>query len=459
MIKNLFTLLAIISYEFSFLASLSLFGAMIGAFAIGAQCDYLGRRPALMIMQLVSVLGLLLLRFAYNVPMLYAGSLLGGYVQGAGNAVMPTYVGEINQPRIRKFTGSFIVLSFTIGFAITKLIGILVSWRTTTTIIAVLPCIIFILLFICPETPTWYMLKGKKETAIEVMMRLRGDTAVAMTEISRIQANLEKQKQINSESEDSSNIKNLISVISKGTFLRPCGVLVIIFAVCWQWTGGGPVTFYTEDILKQFEVPIPVSWIATGQGVIQFVFSLLGVFISSIIPRRKYYIGSAFFVFLGATILGASIHLLKYKFFLDFLEEYPAGRWISIVGFSLYIFGYQTGLISVCFMLLGELLPSNAKGIGAFIVIQLNNISFFVSVKSAKFNVETLGLDGFFWLCASVALFSIIFAYIFVPETFGRSLEDMEDHYRRICYPNKYKRDANTIKNIAEITNLAYVSE
>ena len=53
----------------------------------------------------------------------------------------------------------------------------------------------------------------------------------------------------------------------------------------------------------------------------------------------------------------------------------------------------------------------------------------------------------------------MIFAHLFVPETFGRSLEDMEDHYRRICYPNKYKRDANTIKNIAEITNLAYVSE
>ena len=432
---------------------------MLGAFAIGVQCDYLGRRPALMIMQLVSVLGLLCLRFAYNVPMLYAGSLLGGYVQGAGNGVMPMYVGEINQPRLRKFTGSFIVLAFTIGFAITKLIGILVSWRTTLTIIAVLPSIVFILLFLCPETPTWYMLKGKKETATSVMMRLRGDTAVAMSEISRIQANLEKQKQVNSESDHSSSIKNHINIIARGTFLRPCGVLVIIFAVCWQWTGGGPITFYTEDILKQFEVPIPVSWIATGQGIFQFICSLLGVFLSSVIPRRKYYIGSGVCIFLGTMILGIAMHLLKYSFFLSFLEEYPVAKWIPIVGFALYLFGYQTGFIAVCFMLLGELLPSNAKGIGGFIVIQLNNISFFIAVKSAKFNVDTLGLDGFFWLCAGIALFSIIFSYICVPETFGKSLEDMEDHYRRLCYPDKYKRDANAMKNITDITNLAYVPE
>ena len=77
---------------------MSLFGAILGGFAIGIQLDYLGRKPALMIMQLVSISGLLLLRFAYNVPMLYAGSLLGGYVQGAGNGVMPTYVGELINP-------------------------------------------------------------------------------------------------------------------------------------------------------------------------------------------------------------------------------------------------------------------------------------------------------------------------------------------------------------------------
>jgi len=93
------------------------------------------------------------------------------------------------------------------------------------------------------------------------------------------------------------------------------------------------------------------------------------------------------------------------------------------------------------------------------LLFNLTIYPFFAAVKSAKFNVELLGLDGFFWLSASIAVFSIIFAYLFVPETFGRSLEDMEDHYRRICYPDKYKRDKKAIRKIAEITNLAYVSE
>ena len=317
-----------------------------------------------MFSQFVAFAGFLFLRFANDIPMFYIGSFLGGYTNGLNSAVMPTYVGEINQPKIRRFTGSFLVLAFTIGFAFTKLIGLFVSWRGTLSIIMALPCIGFLLFFICPETPTWYMLKGRNEMATATIITLRGDPEVANKEISRIKSNQEKQKNIDSSTSQSSYVKSQLKIITKGTFIRPCMVVSILMVVFWQWTGGAILTFYTEDILKQFGVPIPTSWIATGVGCYIFICSFLGVFISSVIPRRKYYMGSGFLVSLGAAILAAAVHLKKYDFFVDLLEKNEEVKWIPVIGFLLFFLGYHLGYTSVCFMLLGELLPSNARGIG-----------------------------------------------------------------------------------------------
>ena len=380
-----------------------MFGTATATLVGGLQSNYLGRKPTLLITQIVALAGFLLLRFANDVPMFYIGSFLGGYTNGITLSIMPTYVGEVNQPRIRRFTGSFIRLAFTMGFAGTKLIGIFVSWRDTLSIIMALPCMGFFLFCFCPETPTWYMLKGKHKLATATLITLRGDPDVAKREVSIIKNNLQKQEQSYSTTDQFSYVKSQLKIITRGTFVRPCMVVTILMVVFWQWTGGALLTFYTEDILKQFGVPIPASWIATGVGCYQFVCSFLGVFISSVIPRRKYYMGSGVLVSLGAAVLGATFHLLKYEFFVDLLKENEEVKWVPVIGLLLLLLGYMTGYISVCFILLGELLPANARGIGGCIVIFFTNISFFLAVKSSNICQEMLGLDGLFGLFSGLA--------------------------------------------------------
>merc|ERR1711997_75911 len=92
-------------------------------------------------------------------------------------------------------------------------------------------------------------------------------------------------------------------------------------------------------------------------------------------------------------------------------KEYPFVNWISLLGILLYFGGYVT----VIFTLLAELLPSNARNVGSSLATT-GSISSLFSV---------------------VTFCSIIFCYFFVPETFGKSLESIEDHYRAICYRNK----------------------
>ena len=148
---------------------------------------------------------------------------------------------------------------------------------------------------------------------------------------------------------------------------------------------------------------------------------------------------SGMLVFLGAGVLGTVVHLLKYELFKSLFVDHYGLKWIPAIGLLIYFLGYNLGYISVCFILLGELLPSNNKEIGGCIIIQFMNLSFFLALKSSNWCIQFLGFDGLFWLFAGVAFFSIIFAYFVIPETFGKTLEETEDHYRKICYPREYK--------------------
>ena len=407
----------------------------------GLQSDLWGRKTTMMATQVLTLIGFICLRFAQSVQMFYIGAFLGGYTEGVYLFISALYTAEINQPKIRNYTMSFNMLSYFLMFCVTYVIAYFVSWRRTVSILLPLPCLNFLWLFLCPESPTFYMLKGRKEEAFATLVKVRGDKEVAIMEIKRIEENLEEQKILQHKlSSQSSNLKEQLSVLCKGTFIRPLSVLTFLYTIGWQWTGEASLTFYTVDIVQEFNIPFSPYLISAGIGCYQFLIALISVYLSSVVPRRKYYIGSGVLVMTGAGILGTYCHLQKYKYFIDAMNNYPILHGIPIFALLLYFTGYASGFVTVCHMLLGELLPSNARSIGGCIVVQASNISFFLVTKSTPFCADFLGMDGLFWMFSIITLISVIFAYFCVPETFGVSLEDIEQHYREICYPSKLKR-------------------
>ena len=393
--------------------------------------------------------------FSKSVALFYTGNFLAGYTNGVFLGVVPIYTGEINQPQIRKFTGTFLANTFFLGFSITYLVGWLSTWKVAAYIQTVWPCIIFICLLICPESPTWLMSKGRRDLAVDTLRKLRGGTDVAMEEITNIEDNLEKQKLATTDSVQSTYARDQLKLATKGTFIRPCLVVTTLMAVCWQWTGAIALEFYTPDLLKKFELPVDPYLASTALGFYQLLGGVLGILISSYVPRRKFYISSGICIFIGAFMLATIIHLRNYEFFIDTLKSSAALRWIPVIALLVYFAGYSTGYVSVCFMLLGEILPSNGRELGSFVIVQCTNISSIILVKFVPDLQEILGLDKLFWLFSGVAMFSIIFAYFCVPETFEKTLEEIEEHYRKICYPDHPRRTNEVLENV----NMSYISD
>ena len=410
---------------------------MTGTLICGLLCSYFGRKKTMILANLLSLSGFLFLRFSVNVAMLYISRIIAGFSFGLCFANIPPYTGEISQPRIRKFTGSFMPTFYNIGFVITFGLSTFLKWRTILSIVLCSPCVNIILLFFCPESPTWFMNQGKKESAIAYMKALRGDSEIALKEIKRIENNLEKQREKAITTHSSSFVRKKWEILSKGTFIRPFIVITTLIAICWHWTGGPMIGFYIIDMLQGFKIPMNPYWCAVLIACFQLVFGLIATMISSLIPRRKLFICCGVLESIGTFALGTTVYLNRQRYFIELLEEYPAISWIPLLALLCFYAGYFGGYVPVCFIILAELLPSNARSIGSSMATTCSISSLFVLIKFAPALQDALGLDGSFWLFSGVTFCSVIFCYFCVPETFGKTLESIEDHYRNVCYGNK----------------------
>ena len=386
---------------------------------------------------LISVFGFLFLRFADSVWLLYIGRILSGYSFGILFTNTPLYNGEISQSKLRKFSGSLMPTFYNAGFVTTFGLTTVMSWRTTILVMLGFPILNIILLVICPESPTWLMLSGKYEEAVSTLASLRGNEQVAMMEIKRIQQNIEKQKESTVVDDESSPLMVKINTMRKGTFMRPFMVVVILLTIGWHWTGGPIIGFYTIDIIKGVKIPMDPYVCAFIIAIFQFVMSILSTILSSFVPRRKLFMACGLFETIGNLILGTMVYFNKNDHLVSISEEYPFVNWIPLVGILFYYGGYFAGYVTVIFTLLAELLPSNARNVGSSLATTGSISSLFILIKFGPTLQEEIGLDGCFWLFSVVTFCSIIFCYFFVPETFGKSLESIEDHYRAICYGTK----------------------
>ena len=136
--------------------------SLAGSLTSSPLIGYFGRKKVSIGANLISVSGFLFLWFAESVTFLYLGRILGGYAFGVLFANTPLYNAEISQSRLRKFTGAMMVLIYNIGFVTIFALTTILSWRTSILVVSAIPFINAILLVICPESPTWLMMSGKK---------------------------------------------------------------------------------------------------------------------------------------------------------------------------------------------------------------------------------------------------------------------------------------------------------
>jgi MFS family permease len=398
--------------EASYFTVLPPIGAIVSSFLFAKLNDTIGRKYSLLLIAFPHIISLILIANAKSVYVFYVSRFITGLGDSCLFASLPIYVGEISTPKVRGTWGNLMTFLIYLGQLSINVIG---SYTTIAT--AAYICLVFPIFFLCtfvfmPESPYFYLMKGRTDDARTSLQKLRQKQNVE-EELHKLKSDVDRQMSESGSWKDVLTLSSNRKAVYAGIFLRASQQLggISSFAVYTQYIflkSGGNVSASTSAIIFM--------------GLCA-VLNMCAAFTLDRFGRRKSYFVSL--------LLCGMVLLCEATYF--FIEQFYGGEvnvaivnWIPLVGMITYVVFYSFGLGIVPTLMLGELFSASIKGKGLLLL----NIVFgvLVSCTTKLFHL----LDTSFGLYAPFLFFSIscfistILAVYFVPETKGKTLEEIQ---------------------------------
>lgn len=239
---------------------------LAGGIAGGPFIEYLGRRNTILATAVPFIISWLLIACAVNVAMVLAGRFLAGFCVGIASLSLPVYLGETVQPEVRGTLGLLPTAFGNIGILLCFVAGTYMDWSMLAFLGASLPVPFLILMFLIPETPRWFVSRGREERARKALVWLRGKEADVEPELKglmRSQADA-----------DRSATQNTMLELLKRSNLKPLSIsLGLMFFQ--QLSGINAVIFYTVQIFKDAGSTIDGNVCTIIVGIVNFAATFI----------------------------------------------------------------------------------------------------------------------------------------------------------------------------------------
>lgn len=385
--------------------------ALLGGILGGPMIEYIGRKMTIMVTSVLFVVSWLLIGLATSIWFLYTGRAVAGLSVGIASLALPVYLGETIQPEVRGTLGLLPTALGNIGILICFVVGNYLPWNFLA-LVGMIPALpFFVLVFLIPETPRWYISKANDAKAKSSLQWLRGKDSNIDDEFNEL-----KKSQIESDkTATNSALKDLFHKSSVKPLLISLGLMFF-----QQMSGINAVIFYTVTIFQQAGSTIDENLCTIIVGVVNF----LSTFVATVLIDR---LGRKVLLYISNAAMIVTLMILGTFFYLKAsnynMEDYG---WLPLASFVIFVIGFSLGFGPIPWLMMGEILPAKVRGSAASVVTAFNWACTFVVTKSFIDIINTIGAHGAFWMFGSVCVIGMFFVKMCVPETQGQSLEDIE---------------------------------
>jgi len=391
-----------------------LLGATIGAIMGGRLVDRFGRRRVLLVTAAIFGIGAVTSALAQSPLILIGSRIVLGVAIGLASTNVPVYLSEVSPPQARGWIVSLFQLAVTAGILAAYVVDYALAgiggWRWMLGL-AVAPALVFGTgMFFLPETPRWLMRSGQHEIARRVLLRIR-DSADVDLEITEIQTSLAEQTQ-------------------RGTWsdllhqhIRPALIVGLGLAVFQQITGINTVIYYAPKILQSagFTSASGAILATAGVGVVNFAMTIVAMFLVDRAGRRP---------LLLVGVAGMTVTLAALALSFHFSTESNSLAWLALICLMGYVASFAISLGPIFWLLIAEIYPLKVRGLAEGTAATFNWASNLIVSLTFLTLLERLGPSATFALYAFAAVASWLFSYYLVPETKGRTLEQIEAFWR-----------------------------
>ncbi|WP_111767117.1 sugar porter family MFS transporter [Nakamurella deserti] len=395
-------------------------GAAIGALLGGRLADVLGRKGSLLVCAGLFLVGALACALAPNVTVMVAARIVLGLGVGAAAATCPLFLAEMapahRRGRMVTINELMIVsgqmLAFIMNAVLDQLIDDTHVWRWMLGVASIPAVALFVGMFFLPDSPRWYALRGRHDEAERTLRLSRGD-AEATGEFAVITEHAERER--------SADRGDAFRQLREHPWMRRTLWIGIGLATVQQATGVNTVNYYAPTILQSTGLGTSASLIATiAVGVTSVVMTIVGIVLLGKFNRRPLLLTGFTGVVVAQVVLALTFQLPE-----------STVRSYLILGAMLLFVAFVQGFIgTLVWLLLSEIFPMAirgfAMGIAVFFLWCVNALISFVF----PLLVEAVGATVTFGVFALINVGSLVFVTRFVPETRGRTLEELEDDFR-----------------------------
>eukprot|EP00096_Caligus_rogercresseyi_P007096 TRINITY_DN2451_c0_g1_i4.p1 TRINITY_DN2451_c0_g1~~TRINITY_DN2451_c0_g1_i4.p1 ORF type:complete len:498 (+),score=103.43 TRINITY_DN2451_c0_g1_i4:473-1966(+) len=398
--------------EEGWLASILFFGAIAGGPLAGFLIDKLGRKVCLGLNAVNYALALALISSSVFKWMLFLGRFLNGVSCGFTSICVPTYISEVASPSNRGKFGIMFQVMVTAGILLINILGLLNNWRWITISIIIMDAVWIILLYFIPESPIYYLMKNDEPSARRVLSGLRVNDAV-QGEIVSLRHAMESMSQ-------SSSFSDLL----KSYNLRPLFISILVM-MGQQTSGINAVLSYSQNIFALTSSGMSPLMETIIMDLMMVVATLLAAGVSDRLGRRFLIIISGSTIFLSLLSIGT-------YYFLD-SGGYPIVKslsWLPLVSLCFHVMSFSFGYGPIPWLLMSEIFAPEIRGYASAIASGSNWGMGFLVTLSFPILTDLLGQYPVFFIYAGGMLILLLLAIIFVPETKGKTLEEIQRIFR-----------------------------